>query len=201
MKFDPQRLRDARKARGVALKELAARVETSTAQIQRLERGQRRLTLDMFLAYCEALGVDAVDLLQERPLVPVIGIINNDLEVVPLAPNTPHEALAPRIISDPHNLAAVRWASSGAFSTMKDHLMYFRVDYEEIPDIAWDQRCIIRRSDGTQRIGWLKNRDGQIHIDETLGDAEFNADVIWASPVLAVVPPFVSVLPGKPKRD
>jgi transcriptional regulator with XRE-family HTH domain len=84
MKFDPQKLRDLRKARGVALKELAARIETSPAQIQRLERGQRHLTLDMFLTYCEALGVDAVDLLQERPLVPVIGIINNDLEVVPL---------------------------------------------------------------------------------------------------------------------
>jgi len=192
MKFDPQKLRDARKAQGIALKELAARIETSPAQVQRLERGQRRLTLDMFLTYCDALGVDPVDMLQERPMVPVIGIINNELEVVPLAPNTPHEAMAPRIISDPENLAAVRWASSGMFSTMKDHLMFFRIDTEGIPDVAWGQRCIIRHSNGSQRIGWLIGKDGQIHIDESFGDAEFNADVIWASPVLAVVPPFLA---------
>ena len=98
MPFDPGRLREARKLRGVALKQLAARLDISTAQVQRLERGERRLTLDMFMSYCEALGLDAVDLLQARPSVPVIGVINRDLEVVPLAPNTPHETLAPRIV-------------------------------------------------------------------------------------------------------
>jgi transcriptional regulator with XRE-family HTH domain len=192
VKFNPEKLRDMRKSQGIALKELAARLDVSAAQVQRLERGQRRLTVDMFLNYCEALGVDAVDLIQERPFVPIIGIINNELEVVPLEPNTPHEAMAPRIISDPHNLAAVRWSSSGMFSTMKDHLMFFRVDTESIPDVAWGQRCIIRRSNGSQRIGWLIGKDGQIHINESFGDAEFNADVIWASPILAVVPPFLA---------
>jgi hypothetical protein len=78
------------------------------------------------------------------------------------------------------------------FSTMKDHLMFFRVDTESIPDVAWGQRCIIRRSNGSQRIGWLIGKDGQIHINESFGDAEFNADVIWASPILAVVPPFLA---------
>ena len=192
MTFDTNKLRDMRKAQGIALKELAARLGVSAAQVQRLERGQRRLTLDMFLNYCDALGVDAVDLLQERPFVPIIGIINNDSEVVPLAPNTPHEALAPHIVKDPQNLAAVRWDSSGLFSAMKDHLMFFRADVEGIPDIAWEQRCIVRRSNGTQRIGWLIGKDGQTHINETFGDAEFNADVVWASPILAVVPPFLT---------
>ena len=74
--------------------------------------------------------------------------------------------------------------------------MFFRVDHDGIPETAWGQRCIIRRANGSQRIGWIIQKDGQIHIDESGGDAEFNADIVWASTILAVVPPFESGVPA-----
>ena len=190
--FDATKLRALRRDHGIALKEIAARMDLSIAQVQRLERGQRRLTVDAMLAFCDALGIDPVDLLRNRPMVPVIGVIKGESEVVPLTPNTAHEALAPHLVPDPQNLAAVRWESTGMFRAMEGHLMFFRANVDGIPEEAWGQRCILRRRNGSQRVGWLIQKDGQIHVNETFGDSEFNADIVWASPILAVIPPFLA---------
>lgn len=61
----PNRIRELREAKGWSQQQLADRVEPKTLQpqIDRLEKGQRRLTQEWMERIAAALGVDSVDLL------------------------------------------------------------------------------------------------------------------------------------------
>ena len=197
-KFDPAVLAALRKDRGLTLTSMAKKLQQSPAQIHRLENGQRRVTVDLLLRYCDALGIEIGQLFEKDLMVPIIGVINAEYEVLPLPPNTPYQTRAPRLVPDPERLAAIRWEPAKRFSQMHGHLCFFYADVEGIPDAAWNQRCVIRRRNGTQRTGWPVREGDQMHIDNTGGAVEFNVDIAWASPILAVFAPITldpSVLP------
>ncbi len=187
--FDPAVLSSLRKDRGLTMTALAKKLQQSPAQVHRLENGQRRVTIDLLLRYCYALGVDIRQLFEQEILVPIIGVINAEYEVLPLPPNTPSQTRAPGIVPDPERLAAILWEPAKRFSQMHGHLCFFYADVEGIPNAAWNQRCVIRRRNGTQRTGWPVREGGQMHIDNADGAVEFNVDIEWASPILAVVAP------------
>jgi transcriptional regulator with XRE-family HTH domain len=189
--FDPGRLKELRNEHGMTQAALGEKLGVSAAQIHRLEQGHRRITIDKLVAYCEALGIGVETLFNTRTTVPIIGIINAESQVLSLPPNTPYETLAPNLVSDPHRMAAVRWAATGRIEVMHDHLMYFYKDIEGVPDDAWNQRCFIRRKDGTARIGWPVLNDGQIHVSDTTISPEYNIEIESASPILAVVTPYL----------
>ncbi len=56
-----------RQLKGLSLSEVATAASTTKAQIQKLENGQRRLTLDWVERIARALGVSIVDLLPGGP--------------------------------------------------------------------------------------------------------------------------------------
>jgi hypothetical protein len=45
-------------------------------------------------------------------------------------------------------------------------------------------------------MGWLLRRDGQVHVSDNAGSVEFNLQVEWASPILAMLAP--EILGDKP---
>jgi transcriptional regulator with XRE-family HTH domain len=59
------RIRELRKARGLTLKELARRVDTSNQQISHLETGKRRLTVGWLERIATALDCHPLELLDE----------------------------------------------------------------------------------------------------------------------------------------
>ncbi len=61
------RLRHWRTHRGLTLEQLAEAAETSHQQIMRLERGERRLTLDWMIRLAKPLGIEPRDLLPASP--------------------------------------------------------------------------------------------------------------------------------------
>ena len=191
MNLSPERLRAARKERGLTLKQVAGAMGVSIPQVQRLENGERRMTFDAVEAYCAAIGVKLIDFLREPVMVPIIGIINAESEVLPLTPNTPYEARVPYLFPEPERLAAIRYEPQGQISRMHGHIAFFYADIEGVPEHAWGQRCVLRRNDGTQRIGWPIQKDGQTHIDDVTGGTEFNVNLAWASPILAMATPYL----------
>lgn len=182
-------LRDARKRRGLTLKQLGDQLGVTAPQIQRIEQGKRRMSVEMLERYCDALEVDPVDVIRGEVQVPIIGIIDADSNVLPLTPNTAYTTRAPNIVPHPERLSAIRWEAPGQFKPMHGHLMFFYSDVAGISDHAWGRRCIIRRKTGTLRIGWPIKKGGQTHIDDVTGRVEFNAEIDWASPALAVIAP------------
>src|SRR5438270_6678586 len=62
-KIYPHRIRDYRQAARLSMQALADRAGTSAPQINKLEKGERRLTVDWMVRLGRALGVDPTDLL------------------------------------------------------------------------------------------------------------------------------------------
>lgn len=183
-------LRDARTRSGLTLAQMGERLGVAASQIQRIEKGKRRITLDVLERYCDILDLDIIDVIRGEIRVPIIGVIDGGSNVLPLTPNTDYTTRAPNIVPRPERLSAIRWEAGGQFSPMFGHLLFFYGDVEGVPDNAWNHRCLIRRPDGTQRTGWPVRKEGQTHIDDVVaGRAEFNVDISWASPILAVMPP------------
>lgn len=59
----PNRIAYLRRKKGLSMQKLAARVDTSQQQIDRLEKGQRRLTVDWMERISDALNCAMMDLL------------------------------------------------------------------------------------------------------------------------------------------
>jgi repressor LexA len=189
MPVRPEMLRAMRLKRKLTLKQVAARVGLSPAQIQRLEKGERRMTIDLLAAYCAALRISATELIRGEVQVPVIGVVDAQSNILPLPAGSAEWTRVPYIVPEPKRLAAVRWETRDRFELMNGALEFFYADVDGIAQTAWNRRCVIRRGDGTQRIGWLLSRDGQTHVSDNLGGVEFNLQVEWASPVLAMLAP------------
>lgn len=187
--FDNSLLRKARQEKKLTLKQVAYKMGVSAPQVQRIESGERRLTVDFLERYCDALEVNILDFFSAQAYVPIIGIIDTNMEILPVPANTPTTVRAPRLVSHPERLAGVRWEAGQKFSVMRGHIGFFYADTEGIPADAWGKRCIIRRKDGTHRYGWLFQEDGQVHIVDPATEVELNAKIEWASPVLGVIAP------------
>lgn len=182
-------LRETRLLRHLTLADVAEQVGVSPAQIQRLEKGERHLTMDMLEAYCRVLDLDPLRIFCADPLVPIIGVVDFRSNILPLPAGSPVMTKAPPIVPDAHRLAAVRWEARNRFELLTGSLMFFYADVEGVSSAAWNRRSVIRRSDGTQRTGWLYRQDGQTHVNDVVGPVEFNVQIEWASPILATISP------------
>lgn len=187
--LEPNALRAMRLRRKLTLKQVAARIGVNPAQVQRLEKGDRRMTVDILAAYCKALRVSPIELLRGEVEVPIVGVVDEHSNILPLPAGTPEWTRAPYLVDEPQRLAAVRWEARDRLELMNGTLEFFFADVTAIPANAWNNRCVLRKRDGTQRMGWLFRKDGQTHVNDNLGGVEFNLDVEWASPVLAQLSP------------
>jgi transcriptional regulator with XRE-family HTH domain len=77
------RVREWRHRRELSIEELARRSRTSPSQISKLERGQRRLTVDWMSRLAKALGCRTEDLLPAQPhpstVAPSAGPLDREL--------------------------------------------------------------------------------------------------------------------------
>lgn len=189
--FDPLLLKHLRVEQGMTMKALADKLGTSTTQIHRLENGLRRLTVKMMFEFCEALNSSPVDLFDFPGNVPVTGIVDDAYEVLPLTPSSPKQILSPRLVQDMQNVAALGWEPKNQLMPMHGHYMFYYAHDDGVPEHAWSNRCLLLLQDGRQRVGWPIRDAESFHIDNHEGRTEFNVELIWASPILAVVPPFL----------
>ncbi|MEZ5595845.1 MAG: hypothetical protein R3E84_05545 [Pseudomonadales bacterium] len=133
--------------------------------------------------------MDVSDVLTREVLVPIVGVMTADAEVLPLPPGSAHQTPAPRIVPDPARLAAIRWEPSGRVAAMRGHLYFFVANTNGVDERAWGQRSIIGRANGTQRVGWPKRDGNRVYIEYIERQVEFDVEIAWANPILAVVSP------------
>lgn len=190
-KFQPYRLTELRRFRSVSAAELARRLKVSVAQVHRLEKGERRLTVDMLMAYCDALELEVSQLFSRSTRISITGVVGTDYEVMPTPPDSIHQISLPPIIPDITRVAGLRWEPGGQISRMFGHVLLYYAHDQGIGENAWNNRCLIVRDDGTQCVGWPVNENDTIHIDNPEGRTQFSVGIRWASPILAVLPPFV----------
>ena len=189
--FEPAQLKRLRLQQGLTITALAERLGTSTTQVHRLENGLRRLTVTMLFQFCEALNSSPADLFEFSGSVPVTGIVDDSYEVLPLTPSSPKQVVSPRLVQDMQNVAALGWEPKNRLMPMRGHYMFYYAHNDGVAEHAWGNRCLLLLQDGRQRVGWPIRDAESFHIDNHEGRTEFNVELIWASPILAVVPPFL----------
>lgn len=184
------RIRQLRRNRQMTLQQLGDAAGLSIQQLHRLERGHRRMTLDVIEAVSKVLGVDVASLMRSnRVMVPVLGVLDADTFVNPLPPDSEVFVPAPFLGVDPGRLGAYRWLPDQRIALMEGHRVYFCRDIDGIDSKAWGQRSIIRLEDGSQRMGWLIRQGDQVHVGQLQRMYELDVKVAWASKVLGVLPP------------
>lgn len=190
-KFQPTQLKHLRVKQGMTITALAKKLGTSTTQVHRLENGLRRLTVTMLFEFCEALNTSPSDLFEFSGSVPVTGVVDDAYEVLPLTPTSPKQVVSPRLVQDMQNVAALGWEPKNQLLPMSGHYMFYYAHNDGVPEQAWGNRCLLLLGDGRQRVGWPVRGAESFHIDNHEGRAEFNVELTWASPILAVIPPFL----------
>jgi hypothetical protein len=145
----------------------------------------------MLFQFCEALNSSPADLFEFSGSVPVTGIVDDSYEVLPLTPSSPKQVVSPRLVQDMQNVAALGWEPKNRLMPMHGHYMFYYAHNDGVPEHAWGNRCLLLLQDGRQRVGWPIRDAESFHIDNHEGRTEFNVELIWASPILAVVPPFL----------
>ena len=192
--FQPEVLRRLRLQKQLSAASVSRRLGISSAQVHRLENGQRRLTVDAFIDYCRAIDVAPARLLTQNTWVPITGVIDSEFQINPVPPNAEDKVLAPPLADDMSNLAGVQWAPSRRFAPMRGHVAFYGRHEQGVPDIAWGKRCVVMRADSSQCLGWIVKQGDNVHIDSGDGPVEFDVAVTWASPILCVMAPWA--MPG-----
>ncbi|MBO6703748.1 MAG: helix-turn-helix transcriptional regulator [Pseudomonadales bacterium] len=187
--FNPITLKLLRKQRRISVADIATAMDVSVAQIHRLENGERRLTVDTLLRFCNVLDLDICQLFAEHRKIPVNGIVNSDYEVLPTPPQSEQQISLPAILPGINRVAALRWEPSGHISGMAGHILLYYNHHEGIPERAWGTRCFIAKRDGYQCVGWPMKDESATHIEIPEGRTQFNVELEWASPILAVLAP------------
>lgn len=187
--FNPGTLKLLRKQRRIRVADMADAMGVSVAQIHRLENGERRLTVDTLLQFCKVLDIDMCQLFAAHREIPVTGVINSVYEVLPTPEESVRSISLPAILPGIERVAALRWETSGHISGMTGHILLYYLHDDRVPNSAWGTRCYIRKSDGEQVIGWPIKDESATHIDIPEGRTQFNVELEWASPILAVLAP------------
>ena len=191
MEFNPYQLKLIRLQKNISVQELGESLGISVAQVHRLEKGERRLTVDMLIKFCAALQLEPAELFFEPSKVPVTGHIDENYEVTAPLPSDSDTVWVDAFFSDVENLAAMRWKPSGDITMMNGHLAFYYRHNEGILENCWGNRSLVVRDDNTQCVGWpLKDGDAT-HIENTRKRTEFNVDIVWASPIIGVMAPFM----------
>jgi transcriptional regulator with XRE-family HTH domain len=187
--FDPARLKALRKQRKLRVADIAAALEVSVAQVHRLENGERRLTVDMLMQYCKALDLYMCQLFADHREIPITGVINARYEVLPTPPQSVQRIRLPAILPGIERVAALRWEPSGHISGMTGHVLLYYQHDDGLPQRAWGTRCLIVKKGGSQCVGWPVQDQNATHIEIPEGRTQFNVELEWASPILAVLAP------------
>ena len=191
MEFNPFELKSIRQRKNISTQELADNLGVSVAQIHRLEKGERRLTVDMMIRFCSALQLEPAELFFSPNKVPVTGYIDKDYEVRAPLPSDSNTVRVDTFFPDAENLAALRWKPSGDLSMMDGHLAFYYRHDEGIDPECWGNRSLVLRSDGTQCCGWLRKDGEKIHVENIRARTELSVEVDWAAPIISVMAPFM----------
>lgn len=97
-KHYPNRIRELRKSRELTIENLAEKTGLSTSYIQRLESGERNLSIKNLNLFADAFGVDRTEIIEAKEpranhLIAVMGRIGAGAEIMPADEQVPPEGL------------------------------------------------------------------------------------------------------------
>jgi transcriptional regulator with XRE-family HTH domain len=201
------RIKELRRGKGLSLNTLEEMTGISAQQINRLEKGERRLNEDNISKIADALGYHPQDLFA-RPAVrvPVVGEVGAGGEVypiddVPLLPRNVDPSEQDYVNCEwvesppgvyPNGIVAVRVKGTSMLPFMPPGtVVYYAERFEGgAPDHCLSTLCVVQMRDGRTLLKMVRKAqvhgkfDLQSYNLETIPDAE----LAWCAPVIFIKP-------------
>ncbi len=179
------RIREVRKALGLTLEEVAQRIGTTNQQVHRLEKEQRRLTVEWLERLASAFNCDPTDLLPDWVASPIniIGSAGPNGQVTIFQRERGETEPPPRQMGE---LVAITVRGDALLPRYGDgDLIFYRPAQNDQKDVFLGNECVEAVLDG--RIFLRKVLEGSRRLLFTLvapNAVEMtNASVQWAEPV------------------
>lgn len=184
---EPSVLRYWRKRRGLTLAKVGEAVNTNAQQIDRLEKGQRKLTKEWAERLAAVLEVDALELLFPiSSTAPIVGVViagkiqrGTDLGRAPMIPGTDKTIAAIRVSdSSLHRLAENGW------------LIYFSDRSEVMTESLLGALCVVETAAGDQFVAtpFRGSRWDLHHLTFPGAPTLPDIKIAWAAEILALIP-------------
>ncbi len=147
-------IKKIRESRGYSQEQLADRIGTTFQKISKLERGERKLSLQWMMDISKALGCSISDLISEPALVKLVGYVGAGAEIFPVdisGDEIIDEVDVPPGIS-PDQVVAVKVRGDSMYPAYRegDILYYHRkCDYDES---YLRRECIVKVKDGAAYV-------------------------------------------------
>lgn len=184
-------IRKFREKAGLTRPELAEKIGTSVSQLVKLERGERRITIDWMERIAPALGIAVTDLLEAR-MVPVIGkvgagaqihVIEEDGDVILAEVEAPPGATETTVAVEVEGDSMPGVADAGA-------ILYYDARHDPPDESFIGKLCVVWCEDGrvlVKRLGFgsaagfwsLVSVGGIVERDVAL---KYAAKVEWIKP-------------------
>ena len=206
------RIKELRTLQGVSLAQLEERTGISAQQINRLEKGERRLNEDNLYKLASALSRRPHELLEEGPrMIRVSAYVGEDGEVHPYndsekTPEDPDVASPPGL--DPTGVVAIRIKSESMMPVLQPEWVVFysdrrdtimpllqggwQVPYnqptEEPLSEFFDKMCIIKLRDGRTMLRTLNRgyANGKYILSAFNRTALVDVEIEWAAKIVYI---------------
>lgn len=186
------RINELRKKAGLTLEQLALSVGTTTAQVQRLERGTRRLSDHWMARLAVALGVEPVELIAEIPksviMVDLVGFAGAGAMYYPDPQAGPWRPIS-QVEAPPGATKVVALCVRGdALEPVYSDgdLLYFSNDPDDRRDPAFcvGLHCVIQVRDGPAYVRRVERLpDGRVRLSAYGQEPVDGATIEWCVPI------------------
>ncbi|WP_192843847.1 XRE family transcriptional regulator [Aureimonas sp. D3] len=177
-------LRDLRKAAGLHQAELADLAGTSQAQIGRLEKGERKLTIEWAERIAPHLNTTARNLMfppDLAQLAPVVGFVGAGMEVFWERDGEPEFVVVPPGITVPVEVVTVRGDSMYPIYRNGDRLIFETVA-RKLEDVV-GKECVVELSDGRKLVKTLRQVGNEIILESWNSPPITNVVIRMAYPI------------------
>lgn len=179
-------LKKLREAAGWTHAEVAERMNVSRSQFIKLERGERRMTLDYIKSAARALGVHENQII-DAAAIPVIGYAtaNSRIEIseLPLAEVPPPEGATDKTVG-------LRIDTDSVGQILKGWIAFFEDIKEKPSPEMLNKLCVVWLTDGSIYLKKLTEgtKAGHYKLESQFDPPIYDASVDFASPIEALRP-------------
>ena len=189
------KIRELRKKHGFTLERLADAVGTNIAQIQKLEVGERRLTVDWMRRISLALGCNPEDLISdsEPKQVPIVGEIGAGERFYPIDDHAHGNGL--EMVDSPENCencVAVRIRGDSMKPFKAGWLVFYERYADGVPPECMHELCVVKLDDECMMLKVVKPGSLPYHYHLISFNEAYkpilDQKLLWASKVKDIRP-------------
>ncbi len=197
-RIDTQWFVDTLASRRMSQRGLARHLGCDPSSVHRLLTGKRPMRLDEAEQLAALLGKTVSEVLDHAGIpidpahtAPVCGYLDGVLEAHLELDREDVERVA-ALAGAPRNTFAMRAMTAGSIMQSIDGWLFYVAlppEHDGVQSEAIGRLCLVRVRNGPRLVRWLRRgyRPGTWNLDTMLGSMETrDADVAWASPILAV---------------